>query len=359
MKTKQFILLGLISSISLSACSVEEKSGSEEKPVNVEVYTPITSPESSMFVSGTVTAPRHAIISTRVMGFVDKIYVRQGDEVKEGELLMVINSDDLKAKKAQAEAMVAEANAAAVNAVRDYERYKVLHEKKSVSDKELENMELNRISVESRLQMAVQSLNEIDAMLAYTNIRAPFSGTVTQKMIDEGSMANPGMPLLGVEQSDKKEIMASVPENYMPFIQLGDSVQIDIKSLDKQIKGFINEISPSSSLTGGQYAIKVSLCPDDNEYLHSGMYAAIHIPYKNRPSDKNGIWIEASSIIVRDQLKGVFVVTPENQAMLRWIRIGKETGDKVEVLSGLDASDRIIRHTEAKLYNGKKVKITD
>lgn len=359
MKTMQFILSGLIGITSLSACSTEQSKTTEDKPVAVEVYTPTALQKNGMYVSGTVTARQNAVISTRVMGFVDKIYVHQGETVNTGQLLMVIHSDELKAKKAQAEAMVAEAKAAVQNATRDYERYKTLHAKKSVSDKELENMELNRISLESKLEMALQTSNEVDAMWAYTHIKAPFSGVITQKMIDEGSTANPGMPLLSIEQTGEMDIQASVPENYISSIHIGDSVGIDIKSLGKHISGYITEISPSSTLSGGQYGIKIGLASPNQEKLRSGMYAGIHIPGHTQKTAHKGIWIKSSSIVEREQLKGVYVVTPANQAMLRWIRTGKTIGGEVEVLSGLQASDRIIRHTEAKLYNGKKVTVTN
>ncbi len=111
--------------------------------------------------------------------------------------------------------MVIEAEAAAKNTQRDFERFKRLREQNSVSDKELENVELQNTSINARLQVARQSLNEVNAMLAYTNIQAPFSGIVSQKMIDEGSMANPGMPLLVIEQGGDLQVVASVSETYI------------------------------------------------------------------------------------------------------------------------------------------------
>lgn len=339
------------------ACASENTRPANDTPLRVETYLPVVAQQDGMFVSGMVSAKQTAVISTRMMGFVEKINVRQGQQVKEGQLLMVINSDDLNAKKAQAEAQVAEAQAAATNAARDYERYKALHAKGSVSDKELENMELNHISVSSRLQMAKQGLNEVNAMLAYTNIRAPFAGTVTQKSIDEGSIASPGMPLLVLEQAGELNITASVPENYVSHVRVGDSVTVDIKSLGRQIAGTVSELSSSAALSGGQYGMKVSIGPEAKEQLHAGMYAGIHIPSGVHHAGKKSIWIEQASVVERDQLKGVYVVSPEQRAMLRWVRLGKTAGNRVEVLSGLGADDRIIRLTDSKLYNGKKVSL--
>lgn len=364
MTTIKVILSGLIVTTIFSACSSNTDKKVDENAISVETYSPTVLQDDDIFVSGMASAKQTAMISTRMMGFVDKIYVKQGDQVKEGQLLLVINSDDLKAKKAQAEAMVTEAEAATKNAKRDYERFKVLHAQKSVSDKELENMELNQTSVNAKLQMARQGLNEVDAMLAYTNIKAPFSGIISGKMIDEGSTANPGMPLLYIEQSGEIDIRASVPDNYIQYIKVGDPVKVDIKSLNKQIDGSISELSPSAAMTGGQYAIKIAIDTKEKENLRAGMYAGIHIPSKaDRMSkvDKEGesrIWVDQSSIVKRDQLTGVYVATPDNQAMLRWVRIGKTIGDKVEILSGLNISDRVIRQTDAKLYNGRKITVT-
>lgn len=357
MTTIKIILSGLAIATVFSACSSEKKQKTEESTVSVETYSPNALQNEGIFVSGMISSKQTAMLSTRIMGFVEKIYVRQGDLVKKGQLLLLINSDDLKAKKRQAEAMVAEAEAAAKNAKRDYERFKTLHSQRSVSDKELENIELNMTSINAKLEIARQGLNEVNAMLAYTHIKAPFSGYITQKMIDEGSTANPGMPLLSIEQSGDMNIKASVPENYVQYLKIGDSVRIDIKSLNKWIDGSISELSPSATLTGGQYAMKIAIAPKEKRNLRTGMYAGIHIPNKLEKQSNMEIWIEKSSVVKRDQLTGVYIVTPDNQAMLRWIRLGKEDGNQIEVLAGLNVKDRIIRKTDARLYNGKKVTV--
>ncbi len=353
----KIILSGVALLALSSSCSSGADKQHEETAVDVRVSSPVALQEDGIFISGMVSASQTAQLSTRMMGFVEKIYVRQGEQVKEGQLLLVINSDDLNAKKAQAESMVMEAEAAARNANRDYERFKALHAKKSVSDKELENIELNRTSINAKLQMARQGMNEVNAMLAYTNIRAPFSGVITQKLIDEGSTANPGMPLIGIEKSGEMHIKASVPENFVPYIQVGDSVRVDIKSLEKRISGVISELSPSSSMTGGQYGVKIALGADDETPLQAGMYAGVFIPGKTDGEGITRIWVDQSSVVKRDQLTGVYVVTPDNRAMLRWVRLGKATDKQVEVLSGIQTSDRVICQAEGKLHNGKKVRI--
>ncbi|HEY9551362.1 MAG TPA: HlyD family efflux transporter periplasmic adaptor subunit, partial [Prevotella sp.] len=172
-----------------------------------------------------------------------------------------------------------------------------------------------------------------------------------------GSTAAPGMSLLSIEQSGEPEIKGSVSENYVSYLKVGSSVKVDIKSLGKQLDGKISEISPSSALSGGQYAIRIAIAPGEKENLRAGMYAGIYIPGETGRGSMRNVWIDTASILRRDQLTGVYVATSDNYALLRWVRLGKEINGQVEVLSGLNVEDRIIRHAEGKLYNGKKISV--
>jgi RND family efflux transporter MFP subunit len=352
---------GIIGAAVFYSCS--SSSNKKEKPaqpaaVQVEVYSPAQATSEGFYLSGEVTAKQTATISTRIMGYITKIYVKPGDKVATGQLLVSISSDDILAKKAQAQAAIVEAEAAAKDAERDYERFKTLREQNSASEKELENVTLQNTSMKAKVQMAHQQMNEINAMLAYTDIRAPFSGIVTQKMMDEGSMANPGMPILTVEQSGELQVVASVPENYIPYVKVGDAAKINLKSLNITIDGKVVELSPSAFGTGGQYAMKLAIDEKDKENIRSGMYATILIPNKAGSDVSGKIMLEKSSIVYRDQLTGVYVVDGQNQAILRWVRLGKEAGNQVEALSGLSPDDVVISKAEGKLYNGVKVSVS-
>lgn len=357
MKTINKILFGIAMTTALASCSSNTNKVKEDEALNVKVYQPTSQQAGNIFVSGVVSAKKTAMISTRIMGYVNRIYVKQGDVVKAGQLLMVINSDDIRAKRAQASSMITEAEAAYKSAERDYERFSKLHSKRSVSDKELENMELNKVSMRAKLQMARQSLREVNSMLEYTNIKAPFNGVITQKLIDEGSTASPGMPLLVIEQTGDLDVTASIPENYIQYMKTGDYVNIEIKSANANIKGRISELSPSASLTGGQYSMKVSLSPEDRAGLKAGMYAGIQIPGKIKGDGNNKVVIRKSSVVRKEQLTGVYVISEDNRAILRWVKLGKDFDDYVEVISGLNSKERIVQDINGKLYNGRKVNI--
>jgi RND family efflux transporter MFP subunit len=358
MKILNKTVLGMISCAVFVSCSSEKSTEKAQPPVRVEVYTPSQATNDGIYISGQVTAQQTASISTRMMGYIRKIYVKPGDKVAAGQLLVSVKSDELAAQKAQVQAMITEAEAAAKNAQRDYERYKILRSQNSVSDKELENISLHNTSMQAKVQMARQQMNEVNAMFAYSNIRAPFSGTITQKLAEEGSMANPGIPILVLEQSGELEVEASVPENYIQYVKVGDVARIELKSIATTVDGKITELSPSAFKAGGQYAVKLSINSKDNRHIRSGMYVNVVIPHKIvKQTDPSTVIVELSSIIYRDQLTGVYVVDDHNQANLRWVRLGKISGAHAEILSGVEANDRIVLKAEGKLYNGRKVTI--
>ncbi len=358
MKIGKVTIIGVVAAIMLQACSSASDQRASEQAVQVEVYAPSENSSEGFFLSGEITAKQTASISTRMMGYIQKIHVKPGDKVASGQLLVSISNEDLMAKKAQIQAMIREAEAAAKNAQKDYERFQVLHRQNSVSDKELENVSLQNTSMQSKVEMANQQLVEINAMLSYANIRAPFAGVVTQKMADEGSMANPGMPLLMVEQNGDLQVVSSVPEDYISYVKVGDIAQVELKSLGKTIEGKVSELSPSAYRAGGQYAMKLAIDVAGNENIHAGMYVNIHMPHIDVKSNTQAVMLDQSSIVYRDQLTGVYVVNEQDEAILRWVRLGKSIADKVEVLSGLRPDERVVLRADGKMYNGVKVSVT-
>ena len=177
-KIKTTVLL-LFASFLVFSCSSDKenaKDNIDKNPIEVKVYKPTSFSKNGFQVSGQVIAKQSAMVSTKVMGVVDRVHVNVGDRVSAGQVLVSVNASDIIAKKAQAQAMIAEAQAASANAQKDYERFKTLRSQNSVSDKELENVALQRSSINAKLEMARQSLNEVNSVLSYASVRAPFFG---------------------------------------------------------------------------------------------------------------------------------------------------------------------------------------
>jgi RND family efflux transporter MFP subunit len=306
-------------------------------------------------VSGKIQATNSADLSTRMMGYVNKVYVKVGDQVRKGQLLVSINNSDLQAKRAQVNAGITEATAAFNNAQKDYNRFKNLFADNSASQKEMDDMTANFEMAKARLEASNQMKNEINAQFAYSNITAPFNGTVTSKNVEVGNMANPGMPLISLETPGDFEVMVMVPETEISEIKKGTTVAVLVKSINKTLKGKVTEVSTSAKNTGGQYLVKIDLDKTDANIL-SGMFTTVQFPVE-RKTASTMVLIPTEAIVTNGQLSGIYTVSQSNTALLRWLRLGRTFGNQIEVLSGLNTDEAYIVSAEGKLYNGAKITI--
>lgn len=358
MKTIYNILI-VTSILLLASCGKKESGITEDATPPIVVKISKTSENSNnpfITASGKIQAENSAELSTRIMGFVNKVYVNVGDKVQKGQLLISINNADLQAKKAQSNANVLKAEAGFKNAEKDYNRFKNLFEQKSASQKEFDDITANYNMAKASLDAVVQMKNEINAQFAYSNIKAPFSGIITNKFIEKGAMANPRMPLISVEGKGGFEVVAMVPESEISKIKKGITVDVLVKSIHKTIKGKVTEISTSAKNTGSQYLVKISLEKTTATVL-SGMFTTVQFPIEKTGTNTNMVLISKKAIVKRGQLRGIYTVSQSNKALLRWLRLGRTYGNQVEVLSGLSTNESYIISSEGKLYNGAKISI--
>lgn len=355
MKTIIQLLVPIIALSFFSCGDTVQKELAEGTPVQVTVSTTTPSSEGSFLAaSGTIATDQHADISTRMMGYVTNVHVKVGDNVSKGQLLVSINNSDLLAKEAQVKAGIIQAKAGLKNAEKDYQRFKTLFSQNSASQKELDDMTTRYEVAKAQLEAAHQMQNEVNAHLSYSNIRAPFSGTITGKYVNNGDMANPGMPLVSLEAPGKFIATAMIPETEIVNIKKATVVKVIVKSTDEQLTGKVTEISNSARLTGGQYLVKIDL-DKTNAQLYSGMFVTTHFPVKK--SENTIVSVPKSVLVKRGELVGIYTISSSNTAILRWVRLGKSLGDDVEILAGLNQGESYIVSADSNLYNGVKVVI--
>jgi RND family efflux transporter MFP subunit len=364
MKLKQnsaLFFLGLITLFESSCSTSSDKVVAVEKVpvIQVSVENPLVNTDNSIAVTGQIESANSANISTRVMGYITSIKVKAGDHVTKGQLLATISNEDILAKRAQTDAMISSARASLASAEKDYQRFTTLYNQKSATAKELDNVNLQYQAAKAGLKSAMQMRAEANAMLAYTHITAPFSGVIAQKLADAGSMANPGMPILVLEQNQNLQVSAIIPESEISRIQLKSVATITIKSIEKTFTGTVTEISPSSIATGGQYVVKINLPQEAQNGLNAGMYANVNIITKDKSSATNNeaVLIPLSAINHIGQLTALYTVSSNSTALLRYVRLGKTYGNNVEILSGLNNNESFIASADGKLYNGVPVRV--
>lgn len=356
----KIITLLIIALITLS-CGSKDKHHKITKLDSITVTTSKVNNDANtssyLNVSGTVQSENTANLSTRMMGYVKRVNAKVGSKVKKGQLLVSISNTDLQAKLAQVNANISKAQVGVQAAKKDFDRFTALFAQESVSQKEMDDMTTHYEMAKSGLEAVQQMKNEVNAQFSYTNIRAPFSGVVTGKFVQVGDMANPGVPLISLESPNKFEVMSMVPESEISQIKNGTKVSVLIKSINETITGKVSEIGVSAKNTGGQYLVKIKL--DKNKVkLFSGMFTTVQFPIK-RTVNNDKILIPIKSLVKNGSLKGVYTVSSQNTALLRWLRLGKTYGENIEVLSGLTFNETFITSAKAKLYNGAVLQISN
>ena len=330
----------------------------------VTLATVGTSPVDSYYeTTGTVKAKTTSVIASRTMGTVTSVKVKGGARVKAGDLLLVLDDRAAAQRVAAAEAGYREAQAALESAAQDKslaeitrERYRNLYQEKAVTRQEMDQIEtqgkvagLNYERAGETVRRARAALEEARIHEGFTRIRAVEAGVVTEKRIEEGSLATPGTPLLTVEGTSGFRLEAYVDERLSGWVKVGTPVVVVFGSPARRIPGTIGEIFPAVDPATRTFLIKISLSAPS---LKSGLFGRVLIP----EGRKEILLIPQGAVVEKGQLTGVYAVDARGIMTYRLIKLGRPYGEKMEVLSGLKAGDRIAVNGLEKAVDGGLVK---
>ena len=317
-------------------------------------------------VTGSLHARETATLSAQVMGRVQQVLVNEGDSVRAGQTLVVLDDAALRSAAEQAEAAVKAAEnqqiAAQTNAdlaTSTLARYKQLQMQRSVSPQEMDEVTRRAETAAAqanalRAQVNVMSAQQSGAktMLGYTRIVAPFAGVVTGRMADPGVLASPGVPLLQIDSAGPLQLQTTVAESAIAFLREGMKLSVSIdgaRGADPQ--GTVSQIVPAADPSSHSFLVKIDLPP--SKELRAGMYASADIP----TGTKQAILVPRSAIVVRGSLPCAYVMDSKDIAQLRYVTLGATHGDAVETLSGIAANEKLIDDPADRDLAGKRIEV--
>ena len=207
-----------------------------------------------------------------------------------------------------------------------------------------------RKQLDSKLAQVEQEIHGAKIMVDYTRIAAPFAGVVTAKSVEQGNLAAPGAPLLTIEKEGSYRLEASVDESKLPLVKAGQSVDVELESLDRRTAAHVSEIVPAVDSASRSYTVKIDLPSMAN--LRSGMFGRAWFPMDARKV----VTVPASAVVERGQLQSVFVIE-DGFAHNRLVTVGKRQQDNVEVLSGLSEGEKVVSAIAAGLVDGAHVEV--
>jgi RND family efflux transporter MFP subunit len=314
--------------------------------------------------TGTAHARESAIVSAQVMGRIRQILVREGDSVRAGETLVVLDDAALRASADQAQAAVkaaqneqAAAQSDASLAASTLARYQQLQAEKSVSPQEMDEISRRSEAADARVEAARAQTGAVQSqasgartMLGYTRLTAPFSGVVTARMADPGTMAAPGVPLLQIDQAGALQLEATVDESAIGAIHKGMKAKVVLDGASStEIVGTVAEIDPAADPASHSFLIKIDL-PSASQ-LRAGMYGTAEFANGTRQA----ILIQRSAVVLRGSLVCVYVLDGRGIAQLRYITLGAAQDDLVEVLSGISSGEKLVDAPADRDLAGKRI----
>jgi len=302
---------------------------------------------------GTTEPYARATPGTRLLGRVAAVSFEEGQQVKSGQVLVRIEGGDLSAKRQQAASALREVKAVRDNAAAQVQRIRNLFKENAVSKQALDETETAYERARASVVAAEGALMEVDANLGYTAVSSPLDGIVVQKFVQPGDMAAPGAPLFTVEQQDPMKVTVQISERDLSYIQVSQPVVVRVEATrrSQDLHGRVEAVIPSGDPRSRTFEVRVVLENKDSS-LQSGMFARVQFQKDSRP----GLLIPASAVVHHGQLQGVYVLDGD-RVHLRWVRLGKVFGDRVEVISGLSAGNEIITEGLPGLIDGQKVEV--
>jgi len=317
-------------------------------------------------VTGTLHARESSTLSAQVMGRVEQVLVREGDEVHAGQILVVLDGATLNSAVDQAQAAVKAAQqqqlaaqSEAALAASTLERYKQLQAQKSVSPQEMDvvtrhaesaTAQVNVLRAQSEAAHAQES--GARAMLGYTKLRAPFAGVVTARLVDPGALAAPGVPLLQVDSNGPLQLQASVDESAIASLRKGMKIAVEIKgAASVQNSGTVAEILPAADAASHSFLVKIDLAASRD--LKAGMYGSAAFA----TGKHQVILIPRSAVVTRGSLQCIYEIDGNRIAQMRAITLGAAQGDLVEVLSGVGSGEKLIDQPGDRDLAGMRIEV--
>jgi RND family efflux transporter MFP subunit len=372
------VLLIAITAGTIAGCSSGGKRQAEAGPVITGVQTQTVRLESAPQLyeaTGTIRSAQTSVLVAQMGGTVREIRVEAGQRVKRGQLLAVLDDRGPQAQVHAAEAGVTEAVEGlaevghALEAARadrqfaeaTYNRYKVLLAANSLSRQEFDGaearyraalaseraLESKQKQVAARQQQAHSQQDSAESTLSYSRLVSPLDGIVTAKSVDAGTVVMPGTPVITVEDPSRYRLEASLPAEYLTHARVGATVAVATDH--GEFQGRVAEVVPVADAASRTFLVKIDLPRESN--CRSGEYGRAEFPV----GDTTRLAVPRAAVIEHGELQGIFVVGADGKLEYRLIKTGKTFGDRVEIVSGLSAGEKVAISPIDKLRDGARV----
>jgi len=288
-------------------------------------------------LDGVVEAVRKATVTSQISARVTQVAFDVDDYVEEGALLVRFRDVEAGSAVQQAQAQLAEARARLKEAEAELRRISDLHERRLVAQAQLDNARANRDSARARLIAAQAQLTAASEQVDYTEVRAPFSGYVTERFVEPGEAVTAGSPLLSGVSLDELRVAVSVPQRLVQAVrEVG--VATVVMPDGRLVESERLTIFPYANSRSHDFTARVYLPVKAEQQLYPGTFVKVQVTVGKTRQMR----VPCTAVVNRSELTGVYVVRADGSVALRQVRLGKVQPDgTVVVLAGLEPGEQV------------------
>jgi multidrug efflux system membrane fusion protein len=334
------------------------------QPVPVRVVTAVQEPFALYLKAlGTVTPLKTVTVRSRVDGELVRVAFREGQNVKQGDLLAEIDPRPFRVLLAQAQGQREQNLAELANTEGELARFKDLQSKGYVSAQELANQEALVRQFQARRRTDEAAVEDARLQLAYTRITAPISGRVGLRNVDAGNLIRSGdaAGLVTITQMRPISVLFTIPETDLPAVRAAMRAQprlpVEAWGRDETTRlaaGILLSMDNQIDTATGTLRLRAEF-PNEDESLFPNQFVNIRLRVRNDAA----VIIPNAAVQFGSQGNFVFVVNEENKATVRNVKLGASEGERVAVTEGVQPGDRIVLEGLDRLRDGRDVKIID
>lgn len=322
-----------------------------------------------IITTGTIFPEKESKVGPKLSGRVEKVYVEEGDTIREGEILVKIEQTEFLIAEKEAKASLKIANAQLKsdklnyeNLLKDRERLLNLYQEGIVPQQQFDQIDtkssMGKVMIDLRkaqVLRAEQNLAMARQRLQDSTIVSPLSGLVVGKFVNEGEFITtmPPNPLVWIMNIDKVKIEVYIPEVHLPEVRIGDSVEIKVDAYPTELfHGKISTINPMIDPMNRTFKVKILISNKDYR-LNSGMFARVKI----LPNiQQNAIVVPIRAVTEREKSQVAFVVE-NKRATMKVVQTGINDNTYIQILEGLQEGEIVIVEGHYGIEDGANVKI--
>lgn len=357
MDSGRFAVLGLLA-LTAGACAPQRRKDPPSIPVTVAPVQQRTVP-FEMSAPGSVEPLRAVAVTAQVSGVVTNVRFREGDEVREGAVLVQLDPRPYRNALQQAEAALARDVIQLTNARRQVERYQGLAKSEYITTEQFESLQAAAQSLEATVKSDSAAVDNARLNLEYTTVRSPISGRTGSLLIKEGNLvrAQGSGPLVTVNQTRPILVRFAVPAPYLPLLRRYQGQGLDVEAVPTNdstvLKGKLTFVDNAVDTTTGTIMLKGQF-DNANGTLWPGQFVTATVVLYEQ---KDAVVIPAAAVVEAESGNYVYVVGPDGKAETRPVVVGRAVGEDVIVDQGLSLGETVVTDGQLRLVPGARVQV--